>query len=648
MIKRLHLLVVKSYIGPLFVTFFISLFVLVMQFLWVYIEDLVGKGLEWTVIAELLTYAAAGLVPLALPLAILFASIMTFGDMGEHFELTAMKSAGISLQKIMAPLIVLSVIISIGAFFFSNHVIPYTNLKTGSLLYDVMHQRPELNIKEGIFNNDIDGYSIKIKSKNPETAMMYDFMIYDHSERRGNPKVTLADSGRMEMTDDQRYMIVTLYHGYSYEEMKEQSRGIKKKYPEHHDKFDKQVIIFELEGGELKRTDEALFKHNYQMKNLSELSHSQDSLQEKLNRKKENFIAGLNRSKYYRYERKITNYADTSQLIRDSIIRHIKPEKLKVIENLDSLFNSLKPGAKQRVLDIATEYAQNAQKLIQTTEKDLYERKKNIQKHKAAWHEKLTLSFACLIFFFIGAPLGAIIRKGGFGMPFLVSILFFLIYYVITITGKKLAQEGTWEAWQGMWLSSAFTLPIGIFLTYKATTDSVIFDLDTYWDFIKRPFKVYDIKFKDPDLAFHKNVSGIENYNFKQQINFTIELSENIKKQLNKGIGSFAQLYSWLLFKDFSDLNEYEKRYNELYERLSIKYKNKIFIKNILNQLPEIESDKYQIKHKKKIANRIFLSILIIPVGLLLLFRSYLKLKVLIDKINIVENKLKEIDELLQ
>ncbi|MCF6240208.1 MAG: LptF/LptG family permease [Bacteroidales bacterium] len=407
------------------------------------------------------------------------------------------------------------------------------------------------------------------------------------------------------------------------------------------------MIIFELEGSELKRTDEALFKHNYQMKNLSELSHSQDSLQKKLERKKENFVAGLNRSKYYRYERKITNYADTSQLIRDSIIRHIPPEKLKVIENLDSLYNSLNAGAKQRVLDMATEYAQNSLKLIQTTKKDLYERRKNIQKHKAAWHEKLTLSFACLIFFFIGAPLGAIIRKGGFGMPFLVSIIFFLTYYVITITGKKLAQEGTWEAWQGMWLSSAFTLPLGIFLTYKATTDSVLFDMDTYLEFIKRPFKVYDIKFKDPDLTFHKNISNLETYNFKEQINFVIEFSEAINKQLNKGISSFKQIYLWLLFKDFSDLIEFEKNYNNLYEYLSVKYRNNIFIKNVLTKLPEIEAAKYQITNKKKTANWIFLTILIVPVGLLVLFRSYLKLKVLKDKTNRIKKHLEEINDLI-
>ncbi|RLD84060.1 MAG: permease, partial [Bacteroidetes bacterium] len=401
MFKRLHLLVFKSYIGPLILTFFISEFVLMMHFLWLYIGDLVGKGLEWSIIAELLLYASAGLVPLALPLAILLASIMTFGNMGEHFELTAMKSAGISLQQIMTPLIILSVIISIGAFFFSNNVLPYTNLKTGSLLYDVSHQRPELNIKPGIFNKDIEGYSIKIKEKNPDSPMMYGFMIYDHSEKRGNPKVSLADSGKMEITDDLKYMIVTLYHGRTYEEMKEKARR-NKKYPGHYDEFEKQTIIFELESSDLERTDEALFKHNYQMKDLSELSESQDSLQEYLDSKKSSFIKGMNRSKYYKYARKISNYADTSQLVRDSALRRIKPEQLEVVYNLDSLYNSFDAGTQQRVIEVAQGYALNSKKLINSTQKDLYQRNKNIQKHRIAWHEKFTLSFACLIFFFIG------------------------------------------------------------------------------------------------------------------------------------------------------------------------------------------------------------------------------------------------------
>jgi len=642
MLKRLHLLVFKSYIGPLVLTFFISEFVLMMHFLWLYIGDLVGKGLEWTVIAELLLYASAGLVPLALPLAILLASIMTFGNMGEHFELTAMKSAGISLQKIMTPLIILSVLISIGAFFFSNNVLPYTNLKTGSLLYDVSHQRPELNIKPGIFNKDIDGYSIKVRDKNPNTPMMYDFMIYDHREKRGNVKVVLADSGKMEITDDQRYMIITLYHGRSYEEVSEKSSR-NKKYPARKDKFEKQTFIFELASSELERTDESLFKHNYQMKNLKELNLGQDSLQRNLNLKKENFIRGMNRSKYYKYTRKVSNYADTIQVKNDSLLRLIEPKQLRVVADLDSLYKTIDQGSQERILEVAMEYAESSKKLISSTQKDLYERQKNIQKHRNAWHEKLTLSFACLIFFFIGAPLGAIIRKGGFGLPFLVSIAFFLIYYVITISGKKLATEGGWASWEGMWLASFFTLPVGVFLTYKATTDSVLFDFGTYLEIIKRPFKVYEIKYKDPKLVFYKDIQTINGSELKQRITDLSRESINILKQINYSTSSHKKLYLQLLLKDFHGFNTFLENYNSLYDILAVQYRSVPQININLEKLPIIEREKYSPSKRKRIGNYFFLTILYFPVGIALLYRSKIKLNVLKNKIKLVNEKLNAI-----
>ena len=644
MFKKLHLLVFKSYIGPLILTFFISEFVLMMHFLWLYISDLVGKGLEWTIIAELLLYASAGLVPLALPLAILLASIMTFGDMGEHFELSAMKSAGISLQKIMTPLIVLSVLISIGAFFFSNNVLPYTNLKTGSLLYDVTHQRPELNIKPGIFNKDIDGYSIKIKEKNPNTPMMYDFMIYDHTEKRGNVSVILADSGKMEITDDLKYMIITLYHGRSFEEMKEKGHRNKKR-PAHNDKFERQRIIFELASSDLERTDEALFKHNYQMKNIQELALSQDSLQKFYNTKKKSFITGLNRSKYYKYARKVTNFADTAQLIKDSIIRQIEPEQLKVIYNLDSLYRSFDIRIKQKTLEAALEYANSSKKTVLSTQKDLYERRKNIQKHRIAWHEKFTLSFACLIFFFIGAPLGAIIRKGGFGLPFLVSIMFFLAYYVVTITGKKLAVDGGWEAWEGMWLSSLFTLPIGIFFTYKATTDSVIIDLGSLLTLIKRPFKVYNIEYKDPDLIFYKDIEKLDDTSIIIRITNLIEQSNPILKQLKVKTSGHNKIYASLLAKESSNLKSYIINYNSLSDILSVQYRNINYIRTNIEKLPVVEYEKYEPTQKKRLANYILLTILYFPIGMLVLYRSYLKLSVLNKKLDQINYRLRIIKD---
>jgi len=490
-LKRLHVFTLKSYIGPLFVTFFISLFVLLLQFLWKYIDDLVGKGLSWAVIGELMLYASAGLVPMALPLAILLASIMTFGNMGEHYELTALKSAGISLQRIMAPLIVLGVIISFGAFIFANNVIPYTNLKMHTLLHSVRDQRPELSIKPGIFNNDIDGYSIRILSKNKTSGMMYDFMIYDHLNGKGNNTVIKADSGLMQISDDSKYMFVTLYNGVRYEEMEEQTKAIRD-FPVRSDRFEQQRLIFQLIGFDFTKADEGLFKNNYQVKNIKMLKQSIDSLQILYVERTKTFTNVLLSNNYLRFQNKVRN-SDTLAFKRDSTLKHRNPEQLKTVDNIDSIYTALNQVEKIRILYEAKEYAYDVQSTIQRNNEDISVRHKTIAKHWIAWHQKFTLSFACFIFFFIGAPLGAIIRKGGFGLPIVVSILFFIIYYIISMMGLKMAREGVTEPYIGMWISSALLLPLGVFLTYKATSDSALFNTDAYFMAIEKFAKRFNI-----------------------------------------------------------------------------------------------------------------------------------------------------------
>jgi len=635
MIKRLHLLVIKSYIGPLVMTFFIAEFVLIMHFLWLYIEDLVGKGLEWTVVAELMLYASAGLVKMALPLAILLASIMTFGNFGEHFELSAMKSAGLSLQRIMMPLIIFSVILSVASFFWSNNVIPYTNLKTGALLYDVSNQRPELNIKPGIFNREIEGYTIKIKSKSSSSPMMYDFMIYDHKEKRGNPKIILADSGFMQVNDNQKFMIITLYSGKVFEEMNEKNPGLKV-YPERHDIFDKQTIIIELKGFDLERTDEALFKHHYQMKTIKELQYSKDSLEILLKERKKQFLAGLNQSKFFKY----SNYMGTrakdapdnepDENLTKKIIQN------KSVGNIDSLFKSMNIDEKERICNSAMESATNARSQIESNKIDITERQKNIFKHDIAWHEKFTLSFACLIFFFIGAPLGAIIRKGGLGLPFLVSILFFIVYYIISIFGRKLVEESAMLPWQGMWLSSLLTLPLGVLFTYKATTDSALFDIGAYVEVIKKPFKMLQINYKDPTVVFHRDVEIPKD----EVIQSSLIEFEGSLKELMLNIGekttSFKKVYLNHFKNDHSNLKILVEEYNVLYDILSVRYRDRKFLKASLEKFPKIEFEKYFISKRKIIANYFFLTILFFPLGLYFMLISNLKLKVLRQKMGMV------------
>ncbi len=526
MFKRLHILVVRTYIGPLVLTFFIAIFILLMQFLWKHIEDLVGKGLEWTVIAELLLYASAGLVPMALPLSILLSSIMTFGNMGENNELLALKSSGVSLQRIMFPLIILTIIISISAFFFSNNVLPYTNLKTGTILYDVSHQRPELNIKPGTFNNDVEGYTIRIDRKDMDKNMLYNFMIYDHTGHRGNPSVTTADSALMNITADERYLVLTLFNGYGYHEVEEKSR--KKHYntyPMQRDKFEEKTIIVELVGFDFKRSDESLFKKNYQMMNISQLEFMIDSLSDVVDKKERSFTRNLLVSTYLRQEVKDsagvlkTNKKNKPVKIPDSIAEKKQNDSLKAAKkqqpktkklpqkitarrikksnenpldsNLfekgefvaplaDSLLAQMPKVEQRRILEVAVNYARNAKTEISFAKEDRLGFMKWLRRHQIEWHRKFTLSFACFIFFFIGAPLGAIIRKGGLGMPVVISVLFFVFYYIISLSGEKFVRESVLPAWQGMWISSTILLPMGIFLTYKAANDSVIMNIDTY------------------------------------------------------------------------------------------------------------------------------------------------------------------------
>jgi lipopolysaccharide export system permease protein len=454
-----------------------------MQFLWKYIDDLVGKGLEWKVIAELLFYASSNLVPMALPLSTLLAALMTMGNMGENNELLAMKSAGISLPKILSPLVFITVIISISAFFFSNNVLPYTNLKITTLLYSVKQQKPELAIRDGVFTTINDAYSIKIGERNPKTSLMHRIMIYDHSKNEGNVIITYADSGYIKVTSDEKRLIATLYSGNTYEERQDKPavrKTSRRLYPSTNQKFQEQIITFELQGRGLQKTDEDLFKSSAQTMNLHQLEIVKDSLSRQLRTREKSFQKTM-----------LTNLKQRNEKKGDEVLGK-KTYRLSG----DSLFNSLPKNEKQRIIDVALSNVRNIKSYITSTGDDLFSKGKYIAKHKIEWNRKFSLSFACFVFFFIGAPLGAIIRKGGLGMPVVISVLFFVLYYVITITGEKFARELLWQPAAGMWLSSFILLPLGAFLSYKASTDSVIMNADFYIEAFKKI------------ITFQKKISG--------------------------------------------------------------------------------------------------------------------------------------------
>ena len=460
--KKISNLVISTFIGPFVMTFFISLFVLLMQFLWKYIDDLAGKGLEWTVIFKLMVYVAVTLVPLALPLAMLLASIMTFGNLAEHYELVACKSAGMSVQRIMRPLVYLTILICIGAFYFSDNVLPAANLRMSALLYDVRNQKPALYIKPGVFYNGIEGYVIKVGRKDKDNQTIHNVMIYDHTENRGNTKLILADKGSMVMSDDDRYLILTLFNGKSYEE-KRKPKGADTK-PLMRTEFQKEIIRFDLSAFKLTRTNENLFKDNYQMLNLTQLSASSDSIEKKITD---------SRLFYQKYNKK---YYEAQKTLKDSSTGFTD-------ENFILNFPVEKRGS---ILTAALNSARTSKNIAADAANDITIRQKSLYKHRIEWNRKFTLSFAIFILFLIGAPLGSIIRKGGLGMPLVISVIFFLTYHVISITGEKMAREGVVDVYKGMWMSSVILLPLGIFLMYKATTDSALFDKDAYTKFINR------------------------------------------------------------------------------------------------------------------------------------------------------------------
>lgn len=455
-----------SFLAPFAATFFVVLFVLLMQFLWKYIDDLVGKGLEWYVVAELMFYASATLVPLALPLAILVSSIMTLGNLAEHYELVAAKSAGIPLQKILRPLLVTAFVISVLAFYFSNYMLPYTNLKMGSLLYDVRQQKPALYIREGIFYNGIDGYSMKIGKKGADNQTLEQVMIYDHTAQKGNTKVVLAESGKMAMSADEKYLIFTLFNGSSYEEQREGRPNERLTNPLLRSKFDSYQIRFDLSTFKLNRTNEDLFKDNYQMLNLKQLESALDSFSVQIaNRKTE-------------MKKTVSTYYMT---YRDSLLKPVNGSSLSITA-LDQMTGD-------PVYESALGQARNVKAYLSSTADEIDAREKLIARFAIEWHRKYTLSIACFILFLIGAPLGAIIRKGGIGAPVVVSVMFFLVFHITSIMGEKFAREGVIEPRIGMWIAPAVLFPVGLFLLMKATRDSALFDVEVYARFFKR-FKI--------------------------------------------------------------------------------------------------------------------------------------------------------------
>lgn len=506
--KRLYTFMIQTFLPVFFMTFFICLFIVLMQFLWRYVDEMVGKGLEMSVLFELFFYAAVTMIPLALPLSILLASLMTFGNLGERLELLAIKAAGVSLLKVMRPLILLVSVIAVMAFFFQNDVLPKAQVKMWTLLYSMRQKSPELDIPEGVFYDQINGYNLYVQHKDRDKGLLREMMIYDMSQGFDNAMIVRADSGRLMTTPDKQNLVLTLFSGESFENLKSERSNSYSNIPYRRETFSKKELIIPFDAT-FTRLDDGLMQGQYVGKNYTELRTSIDSINTIVDSLGGDYSVKLKKSGYFGL------YSDN--LSSDSTVRarQIETTMASAKEiNLDSLWMSENNQRRQlyvaRALERATTYKNDYEFSAITLSDKQYTKRR----HEIELMKKFTLSLACIIFFFIGAPLGAIIRKGGLGVPIVVSVILFIIYYIIDNTGYKLAREGVWPVWQGIWLSSAVLLPLGVFLTTRATKDSAVLNLDLYAEFFRHLFgkdKVRDITIKElvmspmqPDIAIIK------------------------------------------------------------------------------------------------------------------------------------------------
>lgn len=487
MIKKLYYFMLKTFLPLFMMTFLICLFIVMMQFLWKYVDELVGKGLSIDVVAELFFYAALSFVPLALPLSILLASLMTFGNLGEHFELTALKSSGISLTKVMAPLFALLCFVAVGAFFFQNNVLPQSQVKMWTLMFSMRQKAPTLDIPEGTVYNQIPGYNLYVKRKGKGNDMLYNVLIYDVSSGFGYPRIVAADSGKLSFTPDKQHLVLNLYRGNWYEDMKSGSSMTMGDQLYRRETFKEKEIMIRYDAN-FNRLDEEAMRSQYVGKNITELQATIDSVNLHIdtvagqicNDLKAMPVCGVPTLKFEVKDGKAN--------------RVINKVTVKTPINFDSLMSTLTPSAQHMIIEQATSAAMNKKQDYDFRGFTLSEDNFTIRRHEIEMWKKFTLSLACIIFFLIGAPLGAIIRKGGLGTPIVISVILFIVYYIIDNMGYKLARDGRWAVWEGMWLSSAILLPLGVFLTHKAVNDSAVFNPDVWMNFVRRITGLHQVR----------------------------------------------------------------------------------------------------------------------------------------------------------
>ncbi len=476
-IKKIDIFILKQFCLLFMGTFFICLFIFMMQFLWRYVDDLIGKGLSMAVLGKFFFYASMTLIPISLPLAILLASLISFGNMGERLELLAMKAAGIPLLRILQPVGILVIALGFGSFYFQNVVAPESSKQLAALLYSMKQKSPELEIPEGIFYNEIPGYNLFVEKKDVESGMLYGIMIYTQGTSFDDTQVVLADSGHIRSTADQMHLQLTLYDGQRFRNMQNTGSAMDRTtIPYMRETFKKEVDLIPFDNN-FSVIDADLFNDNAQTKNLRALSRGIDSIMQ--------YLDSVGHAQYEQYG---YTFLQRTQLQGHSDSARIVERVAAEAVNYDTVYYSLSDADRARAMRTAFDHARSG--VVQT---ELYldynfYTNRVLRIHYMERHKKFTLSLACLIFFFIGAPLGAIIRKGGLGVPVVVSVVIFIFYYMVNVTGEKLAKSGEWDVTFGTWLSTMVLTPIAVWLTYKANQDSAVFNVEAYQRFFRKLF----------------------------------------------------------------------------------------------------------------------------------------------------------------
>lgn len=495
-IKKLDIFIAKQF-GLLFIgTFFICQFVLMMQFLWRYIDELIGKGLSMEVLAEFFWHMGLMLVPQALPLAILLSSLITFGNMGESSELTAIKAAGISLMQAFRSLIFISVLICFTSLYFQNTVGPNANKQLGLMLMSMKQKSPELEIPEGIFYDGIPNSNLYVQKKDLNTGKLYGIMIYRMTGSYEDQAIILADSGMLQSTAEKKHLLLSLWSGEWFENMKAQEMAGSAAVPYRRETFTAKRILLDYDG-DFNMGDGSSMSNNASAKSFSKIRHDLDSLKEQYD--------SIGRM-YYNEDQRMA-YALPKVSVKDSL------RSLGLVAtntyNVDSAFSQLTPDRRRAAVGYALQQVKQRASDLDFKQMITSDGDRLIRQHKIEWVRKITLALTCLIFFFIGAPLGAIIRKGGLGLPVLISVLVFIVYYILDNSGYRMARGGMWAIWFGNALAPAVLVPMAVFFTYKATNDSVVFNVDLYTDIfrrffglrVKRPIYRKEVVINDPDYA---------------------------------------------------------------------------------------------------------------------------------------------------